>query len=89
MSQSEELKESMSERRSAISSGPQPSERSFEHKDQNGLDKSETNLKVKASMARELRAMGLEIEAIGRILRTETSRVEEWLAQLNFEEESR
>ena len=89
MSQSKELNRSMIERDSAISNLAHHSEKPLEPKNRNDLDKSQSNLKVKASMARELSAMGLEIEAIGRILRTDTSRVEEWIGQLNFEEESR
>lgn len=89
MSQHEELKESMTERHSEISNQPHQSEKPLEPKKRNGLDRSQSNLRVKASMARELSVMGLEIEAIGRILRTEASRVEEWIGQLNFEEEKR
>ena len=89
MSQQQELKESVTERDSAISNQPHQSEQPQEPKNRNDLDKSQSNLRVKASMARELSAMGLETEAIGRILRTDTSRVEEWIAQLNLEEENR
>ena len=89
MNQHEELKESVTERDSEITRQPHQSEKPLELKKRNGLDKPLSNLRVKASMARELSAMGLEIEAIGRILRTDTSRVEEWIAQLSLEEENR
>ena len=79
MSQREEPKESVLERSSATSIPPGRSEKLLEHKDRNGLDKSKSNLEIKATMARELSLMGLNIEAIGRILRTDTAMVEEWI----------
>lgn len=89
MSQCEKRKESMLEINSATTNRSHPSEKPLEHRRINGLDKSESNLRVKATMARELSSMGLEIEAIGRILRTEASRVEEWISSSHFKEESR
>ena len=89
MSQREEVKESIPETNSTISKAPPLLENSFDRKGRNGPDKPESNLKVKAGMARELSSMGLEIEAISRILRTDASCIEEWISLLNFEEESR
>lgn len=79
MSQSEELKKVKAKENAAISSVPPAMEKPFEHTDRNIRDKSELNLKIKASMARELHSMGLEVDAISRLLRTDTKRVEEWI----------
>ena len=51
MNQCEELKKCRPEGNSLESNAPLPLESVFEHKDRNRLDKSESNPKVKATMA--------------------------------------
>ena len=79
MSQREELKEARAKENVAISDAPPTLEKPFEHTDGNVRDRSELNLKIKACMARELHSMGVEVDAISRLLRTDTKRVEEWI----------
>ena len=65
---------------------PNKIEKNFEDRNRNGLDGSELNVGIKAIMARELHSMGLEDEAISRILSTDASKVAEWI-RLDMEKE--
>ena len=79
MSQHEELRKSGPDRDPGTSTALPDKEVTFEFADRNAHDASESNRAIKASMARELHSMGLGVEAISRVLRTDNSKVAEWI----------
>ena len=86
MSNRKQMSSPESEENHATLATPDEIEKHFVDRNRNGLDASKLNVGIKAIMARELHYMGLEDEAISRILRAGASKVAEWI-RLDMEKE--